>query len=162
MEAEIAEIVREYGWFAADIYDHSPPFVYSVGLMQTCDHPELIIFGLEPGDAHGILSNMFHAIRNGESFRETCTYVGILTGHRSVGIRPVDPSQHPLYLGLAMGYCRFIGRIGELMAVQVFWPDQIGKFPFEVGCDLEVYRRQPRLDLALTPSEIAEFEREFQ
>ncbi len=48
MEDEIAEVVREYGWFAASVSDHDPPFLYSVGLMQTCDHPEFIVFGLDP------------------------------------------------------------------------------------------------------------------
>ena len=48
MEQEIAEVVREHGWFAASVGDHEPPFLYSIGLMQTCDHPELIVFGLDP------------------------------------------------------------------------------------------------------------------
>lgn len=52
--------------------------------------------------------------------------------------------------------------MGELEAVQVFWPDKNGKFPFDVGCDLDVYQRQPRLDLALTPSEIREFRRQWE
>jgi hypothetical protein len=60
-----------------------------------------------------------------------------------------------------MGYLRYIGRIGELEAMQVFWPDKVGKFPYEVGCDLDVYCCQPRLDVALSPSEIEEFEREW-
>ena len=33
MEDEIAELVRDHGWFAASIYDHDPPFLYSIGLM---------------------------------------------------------------------------------------------------------------------------------
>jgi hypothetical protein len=37
-----------------------------------------------------------------------------------------------------MGYCRYIGRWGQLEAMPVFWPVAVGKFPFEVGCDLEV------------------------
>jgi hypothetical protein len=61
-----------------------------------------------------------------------------------------------------MGYCRHLGRIGELEAVQVFWPDKNGKFPFDVGCDLDVYQRQPRLDLPLPPSEVREFRRRWE
>ena len=51
MEEEIAEVVREHGWYAASVSDHDPPFLYSIGLMQTSDHPELIVFGLEPDNA---------------------------------------------------------------------------------------------------------------
>lgn len=47
MDDEIDEVVREYGWFAAAISDHKPPFLYTIGLMQTCRHPEFVIFGLE-------------------------------------------------------------------------------------------------------------------
>lgn len=160
MEEEIAEIVREYGWYAASVYDHDPPFLYSIGLMQTYDHPELIVFGLEPNDAHGLISNLFEAIRAGQSFKESDTCV-LRTGseeHR-VGLRRVDPTQHPHYLGFAMGYCRFIGNVGELEAMQVFWSDAGGKFPFDVGCDLDTFRLQPRLDIPLTPSEVRRFER---
>lgn len=30
MDDEIAEVVREHGWFAASISDHKPPFLYSI------------------------------------------------------------------------------------------------------------------------------------
>jgi hypothetical protein len=50
----------------------------------------------------------------------------------------------------------------DLEAVQVFWPDKNGKFPFDVGCDLDVYQRQPRLDLPLPPSEVREFRRRWE
>jgi hypothetical protein len=161
MESEIAEVVREHGWFAADINDGDPPFLYTIGLMQTWDHPELILFGRQSYTAHRLLSIMVDAIRNGASYREPGTYAGVLQNDARIGVRHVDPTQHQLYLGYAMGYLSYIGRIGELRAMQVFWPDRTGKVPYEVGCDLEVHRLQPRLDLALSPSEIEEFEREW-
>jgi hypothetical protein len=159
MEDEIAEVVREHGWFAASISDHDPPFLYSIGLMQTCGHPELIVFGLDPSDAHSLLWGMVRDIRAGRSYAQNGIYTVALAEDHRIGIRRVHPTQHPLYLGFAMGYCRYLGRIGELEAFQVFWPDSGGQFPFQVGCDLGVYRRQPRLDIALTPSELREFER---
>jgi hypothetical protein len=161
-EEEIAEVVRKHGWYAASVYDHEPPFLYSIGLMQSYDHPEFIIFGLETKDAHAILSVTIGAICAGASFRESGVHSGILEGDACVGIRRVHPTQHLLYLGYAMGYCRHLGRIGELEAVQVFWPDKNGKFPFDVGCDLDVYQRQPRLDLPLPPSEVREFRRQWE
>ena len=163
MEEEIAEIVREHGWYAASIYDHEPPFLYSIGLMQTCDHPEFIVFGLEPDNAHALISALVEGIHAGQSYRQPETREVMIGGdeHR-VGFRRVDPTQHPVYLGFAMGYCRFVGIVGELEAMQVFWPDADGKFPFEVGCNLDVFRLQPRLDIALTPSEVRRFERQWE
>ncbi len=134
MEEEIAEVVREQGWYAASISDHDPPFQYTIGLMQTFNHPEFIMFGLEADNAHALFSGLVRDIRNGRSFAEPGVQTVSLRGdeHR-VGFRRVHPTQHPLYLGFAMGYCRYIGRIGELEAMQAFWPDSSGKFPFDSG-----------------------------
>ncbi len=129
--------------------------------MQTFGHPELIIFGLDPRQSHGVLAGIVREIRIGGSFKTPGTHSGILLNDARIAIRQVHPTQHPLYLGYAMGFCRHIGRVGQLQAVQVFWPDNGGKFPFDVGCDLDVYRHQPRLDIPLTPSEIKEFERQW-
>jgi hypothetical protein len=159
MESEIADIIRKHGWYVADVFDGEPPFLYTIGLMRTWDHPEFILFGLDSKTAHQILSALVVSIRAGRSYRGPGAYSGVLQGDFQVGIRPVHPTRHPLYLGYAMGYLRSIGRIGDLEAVQVFWPDRTGQFPYEVGCDVNVVCCQPRLDLALTAAEIAEFER---
>lgn len=162
MEEEIAEVVRQYGWYAASIFDHEPPFLYTIGLMQTLDHPEMIVFGLDPENAHALFSSLVEQIRVGQSFASPQVHtLSIGRGEHQVGIRRVHPTQH-LYLGFAMGYCRFIGRPGELEAVEVFWPDAKGKFPFDVGCELSVYQAQPRLDIGLTPREVREFERQWK
>jgi hypothetical protein len=163
MEEEIAEVVREHGWFAASIGDYDPPFLYSIGLMQTYGHPEFIMFGLEADNAHALFTQLIADLRGGRRYDESGVQTIQLGGddHR-VGFRPVHPTQHELYLGFAMGYCRHIGRWGELEAVQVYWPDAAGKFPFDAGCDLDVYRLQPRLDLPLTPQELRKLRRELE
>jgi hypothetical protein len=163
VEEEIAEVVREHGWYALSISDHQPPFLYTIGLLQSFNHPEFIIFGLETAKAHAVFSGLVREIRGGGSFAEPGVQILTVGGdeHR-VGFRRVHPTQHPLYLGFAMGYCRYIGRMEELVAMQAFWPDSAGKFPFEVGCDLAVYQLQPRLDLKLTPRENRAFKRQWE
>ncbi len=163
MEEEIADVVRQYGWYAASISDHQPPFLYSIGLMQTLNHPEFIMFGLEADNAHTLFSALVRDIRAGRSFNWPEVYtVSIGEDEHKVGFRPVHQSQHELYLGFAMGYYRHIGRMGELEALQVFWPDSNGKFPFDVGCGSDVYSIQPRLDLGLTPRELRKWRREWE
>jgi Domain of unknown function (DUF4262) len=159
MDDGIAEDIRNHGWSALDVYDAAPPFIYTVGLTETWNHPELIVFGMPPKSLSGILSAMVHTIKGGATYAKAGTYSGILQGDTLIGVRAVDPTQHQVYLGYAMGRVWVTNR--NLEAMQVFWPDKAGKFPYEVGCDLGVYNRQPRLDLALTPSEIAEFERQW-
>ena len=163
MEEEIAEVVREHGWFAASISHHQPPFLYTIGLMQTCRHTEFIMFGLEMDNMHALFSQFVRDIRAGRSYDKPGVYTVDMggDGHR-VGFRQVHPTQHEIYLGFAMGFCRHIGRWGELEAMQVLWPDAAGKFPFEVGCDLEVCQLQPRLDIGLTPRELRKWRRQWE
>ena len=160
MDDEIAEVVREHGWYAANVNEHQPPFLYTIGLMQTYRHPEFIVFGLDADNAYALFAGLVHDISEGRTYAKPGVYTVALGGqaHR-VGFRRVHPTQHPLYLGFAMGFLTNLGRIGELEAIQAFWPDSSGLFPFDVGCDLGVYQCQPRLDIGLTPSEIREFER---
>jgi hypothetical protein len=127
----------------------SPSFVYSVGLMFSLGHPELVVFGLAD-EGYNILRAMVEDIRGGRSFADPGAYQGVLA-QGSIATRPVHASQHESYLGYAMGYCRERGRIGELEAVQVFWPDRAGRFPFERECDEAVWAAQPRLDQQVWP-----------
>lgn len=163
IEAEISEVVRRSGWFGANVSDGEPPFLYSIGLLQTFDHPELIVFGLEPQIASDLLSRIVQAIRDGQEFADRVTTTIHANGtDLLLAFRKVHRTKHPLYLGYAMGYCRRTGRWDGLEALQVYWPDNGGKFPFDVGFDSDLSELQPRLDIALTPTEIAEFERQFE
>ena len=53
----------------------------------------------------------------------------------------------PRYLGYAQWHRRYVGKRGTLCAMQIFWPDKAGLFPWEMGCDRSVALLQPRLDL---------------
>lgn len=154
-DAEFAEDVRQHGWSCANVSDHDPPFSYTIGLMHTWKHPEFIVFGVSYDNAYALLSSLVSHIRDGMTFTEPgIRTVSIQDREFQVGFRRVHPTQHECYLGFAMGFLTNVGRIGELEAVQAFWPDRDGKFPFDAGCDLGVHQAQPRLDLALTPREV--------
>lgn len=162
MEDEIAAIVRKHGWYAASISDHEPPFLYTIGLLQTFRHPEFVMFGLEADNAHALFSQLVRDLRAGKSYAEPGVHAANIGGDvHHVGFRRVHPTQHELYLGFAMGYCRDIGRWGELEAMQAFWPDRSGKFPFDAGCELEVNQLQPRLDIGLTAQELRKWRRQW-
>ena len=163
MDEEIAEIVRQHGWYAANVNDADPPFLYTIGLMETCQHPELIVFGIDADNAYALFAGLIAGIQRGQTYTENGVRTIELGGDKhQVGFRRVHPTQHPLYLGFAMGFLTNSGRIGELSAMQAFWPDDKGRFPFDPGCDIAVYNLQPRLDIGLTPREIRKFERRWQ
>jgi hypothetical protein len=158
VDEDIAESVRLHGWHFISVYDHEPPFLYSIGLMP--DHPELIVFGLESNDAAAILRGSCKIVKHGGSFEDKKVYQ-IGAPVPSVSFRNVHPTQVSLYLGYAMGYCR-LKRLGDVQALQVFWSDKLGKFPFDDGCDEQTYAHQPRLDIGLTPREVAAYERQWE
>jgi hypothetical protein len=160
-DKDIARTVSQHGWQAIGVFDDEPPFVYTCGLMTTFQHPEAIIFGLGSETGHSVLSSMVHEMRRGQSFAAPGNYEGVLVD-LPIAVRPVHRSQHELYLGFAMGHCRYTGNPGGLLAVQVFWPDKAGKFPFDAGCDQVARTLQPRLDLAAPESEVRAFRRKFR
>lgn len=163
MDDEIAEVVREHGWFAASISDHEPPFLYTIGLLQSFNHPELIIFGLDSDNSYALFSQLVRDIRATKSYAAPGVYaISIGEDEHRIAIRPVHFTQHELYLGFALGYYRDHGNWDGLVALQVFWPESSGKFPYEVGCASEVYRLQPRLELAVSPLELKKWRRQWE
>lgn len=155
----IAQDIEQYGWACITIHDAEKPFAYTAGLMHTYQHPELIIFGRLKDDS-GILDSLVTEIRNGRRIDEPRSY-DLLEGF-PIATRPVHKTQHELYLGFAMGFLTNIGRMGELEAVQVFVPDIRGIYPFQPNCSLTVYESQPRLDIGLTKSELADWRRQWR
>jgi hypothetical protein len=153
-DESIAQSVQQYGYSRIVISDIEPPFVYTVGLMFTYNHPEAILFG-QRDTAAGIIASMVGLIRAGRRFDTVGEYDNVLVNAK-IAVRPVHRTQHEFYLGYAMGYCRERGRTGELQAVELFWPDQQGRFPFQRGCDENVWAAQPRLDQPLGPLELEE------
>ena len=150
-EQSISDGVQRDGFRVLAINDHRPPFAYTVGLMFTFQHPELIIFGLQK-DGANILRLMAKLIGGGQRFDVDGEYD--LLPDLKVGLRIVDPTQHEFYLGYAMGYCREQGRPGELQAVQVYWPDKNQLFPYQRECDEQVWAAQPRLSQRLGPLDL--------
>ena len=162
IDDQIDQAIEKHGWYALSIADGSPPFLYTIGLSKTFDHPELVVFGLQPREAYDLTGVLIGCIADGERLSESSRFEKTIDDdHLLIGFRNVHPTQQPLYLGYAMSFCRRIGRIDELKAMQIFWSDASGIFPFEAGCDIEVEQLQPRLDIPLSQEEIEAFEREY-
>jgi hypothetical protein len=158
----IAKSIHKHGWhtISVDASEYTPRFIYTIGLMETYDHPEVIVFGFDSQFAHTLLCNLVDDVKNGKTYGEDGIYEELLEGF-PVAIRHVHPTQHIFYFGYALGHIRHIGKIGHLEAVQLLWPDKTSTFPFEAGCDADVCRLQPRLDLEVPPSELKEFYQEY-
>jgi hypothetical protein len=120
-------------------------------LIETLNHPEIIMFGLERDLMHGVMWIMVREIRAGRRIEEPALYGGLLDGY-ACAIRPVHASRHVEFLGYGMWYMRTIGRSDQLRAVQLFWPSKSGPFPWEEGCPKIVADLQPLLYQQAAPS----------
>jgi hypothetical protein len=138
--------ITEHGWSGIIIEadDEGPGFEYTVGLMATDHHPEVIVFGLPRDRAHELLWSIVHGIREGKRFDREGRYTHILDNVSCI-CRPVHASQQAWYLGQAMWHCSHVGKPGTLKAVQCVWPDRNGLFPHEDGCHPKVGSLQPDL-----------------
>jgi len=154
---DIDRSIVKHGWHAIGVDDHDPPFLYTCGLISQFRHPELVILGLDGKTAHPVVASIVKVIRNGTRL-EVGARVELLGG-LVIAIRAFHPSQHELYLGYAMAHAR--RHHSTLQALQVLWPDNNGRFPFDLTCDSEVRALQPRLELPASVSDLRAFRREF-
>lgn len=139
--------IERVGWALICIEpdQEGPGFVYSVGMMHTLDHPEIIMFGLDIDLMASVINGMGEEIRAGRRFDEDGLYDGLLEGCACKCVA-VDDRHFPEYFGYAGWHRRYLGKIGTLRAIQCLWPGKVdGLFPDEDGCNEEVARRQPLL-----------------
>lgn len=104
------------------------PFTYTIGLLKTYEHPELIVYGLPPEQAHSILASAIEQIKEGVHFSTGRRYSKVLGGGFEVEFRKVDPTGRPL--NVARNYYE-----ADVEALQLVWPDKEGRFPGEAGVD---------------------------
>ncbi|MBX2800820.1 MAG: DUF4262 domain-containing protein [Myxococcales bacterium] len=154
--SDIEDKVRQFGWARLGVDDADPPFTYTIGLMSTHDHAELIVLGTRSEFGGAVLATLHERIAQGERFEEPGIHDGILKRGYRIEIRTVHPTQHMFYLGYAIGHVRERG-LPELRAVQVVLPDRQGVLPGEPGCDPNWAARTPHLGVPVPQSEIDEF-----
>jgi hypothetical protein len=155
-EQAVLDSVGKFGWHDAMIPEDNEGFGfnYTIGLMETYRHPEVIICGLKDGQfMHSVLWGVVTLIERGHRFDNPGLYDGLLEG-LPCQFRPVHPSRHQEYLGYAMWHRRYCGAIHTLEVVQCFWPGRLdGLFPWDPGCSEEVRKRQPLLCVPIMEEE---------
>jgi Domain of unknown function (DUF4262) len=120
--------------------EEGPGFGFTVGLHQTFQHPEFLLFGLKLEVMHSILNRLGDKVREGTVFSAHDQIDGIVQRY-SVTLLPVEKHSYPTYLGTAL---RHYGNDG-FGAFQCLWPDKLGRFPMDPKCQSVVQALQPLL-----------------
>jgi hypothetical protein len=138
---QIKEKIAEFGWFALGVFDPEnrvPGYNYTLGLTESKNHPELIIFGLPHRSAHQIMADLIDLI--GTKPLPLNTKIEQIANMPLV-LRKVTRDNAIEYVG---GDCALYGEYGFDL-VQIVWPDERGNFPWEEGFDEKFIRTQPFL-----------------
>lgn len=121
--------------------NYSPSFVYSIGLFETYNQPEIICFGLPQKLGHEIINDVAELLKKGETIKTKTNYKNIFKDSRAEFL-PVDYRNIDHYFRAALNYYDKI----KFPAVQLVWTDRNDKFPWEDNFEEEFLYDQPLLD----------------
>ena len=146
-ETNIKNDVEKHGWtvclFEADTA--TPAFAYTVGLWENFKHPEIIAFGLPSDTMHAILNDAGDIVKAGNTLEAAVDNFEILELH-PVQFRRVDADNIADYFGYAQWFYDY----EAFPALQLFWTDKAGKFPWQQEFDKSYEFDQPMLDCKLS------------
>lgn len=128
-DKKVLPTLEEWGWYVISVAD-KPVFSYSVGLFEHFKHPEIILFGLDSNTSHGLINDAGKRVREGYKYATGCRYGELLKDY-DCEFRHVDPARYEGYLNYALHYYRG----SAFPAIQLIWPDEQGRFPWESNFD---------------------------
>ena len=149
-ERKLRTDVEQNGWHVLNVFaeDGVPPFSYSIGLYQTLGHPEIFIAGLPSRVADPLIHSVGEEIRAGRSFEAGEVNSDLLRGH-DCAFRPVPRHAYQEYFGRAIDFYD-----GENFPVlQLVYPDQEGRWPWDDGAEEGFRLMQPVLAHEQAPEE---------
>ena len=136
--------VREHGCHLMGIAAEAqvPAYVFSIGLYLNYAHAELVMFGLDPTDACAVINAVRDRAAAGRRYRagDVCDDLPL---ERKVCFVEVPLEAYDSYLGTAIWFYAKLPQ--SFPCLQIVWPDDAGRFPWETGCDARLRDHQPVL-----------------
>jgi len=121
--------IEQYGWSSmyvdANKVRGMESYTHTIGFESTYGHPEIITFGLPGESAHGVLSAVAQAIKEGESMALHTPVDNVLGGDFQVIFKPLDQAAYDDYLSVAIKTYDTKDFRTQIM----LWPDKEGQFP---------------------------------
>jgi hypothetical protein len=143
---KLAWMIETNGWAAIPVpVVEDPPrpgYTYTVGFTVTFDHPELVIFGLQPVAARGLLEMVAMHLSAGGELPEGM-FAGLLDNDLPAAVLPIPSEEYPeLFQELEDLYGE-----GGYVVSQFVWPDRHGKMPWDHDYDERLRLAQPVLGI---------------
>lgn len=142
---KIEWMIETAGWALEPVLPDSntvpptPAYCYTIGLPALTGFADLVIFGLTPVAARGILAMVVDFLQGGTEIPIGVELVGLLDNELRCVFAPVDVDHWGRLFGTASAWYR--GESFEM--VQLLWPDRNGFLPTEVGYAQNMRMAQP-------------------
>lgn len=117
----------------------TPGYAFSIGLRAAVDFPDVVVFGLTPVAANGLVTLVADACRGGTEIPIGVELVGLLDNDLRCLFAPVDLDRWGAYFATAFAWHR--GEPFEI--VQLLYPDRNGFMPYETGFEQRMTFAQP-------------------
>ena len=142
IENEIEKEIRRDGYYLAlhEAEDDFPAYAYTIGLQQSNGHPELLIFGLDDDTMRILLGDAADRVKAGQPIQPQQHYDDYFEGYKIV-FAHVNVDE---YKGLFQYGVDFNHGI-DFPMLQLIWPDQEHRFPWEEQFDKNLVAKQPLL-----------------
>ena len=111
----------------ADTDPVTPGYCYTIGLPALTGFAEVVIFGLTPVAATGLLTMVVDLLKGGTEIPLGVELLGLLDNDLRCQFAPVDIASNAQLFGTAHAWYR--GKPFEM--VQLLWPDRFGFLPTE-------------------------------
>ena len=138
-DRKIISVIKNQGWCVIDVADAPIPFAYTVGLSLNFSHPEILVSGMDTR-THGYVLNVFgDKVSTGLSIQN-----GDVDSHSTGGktmFKAVDWTEVKKLMGVAV----WLYQGEKFTALQCYWADKYGFFPFESKCRSTVKKMQLNL-----------------
>lgn len=132
-EAKCLADIASHGWHVIQVFDENgelPDFAYSVGLWQTFDHPEVIVFGHNYEWCAGMVNAVGEDVRAGRRFTHGDRDTSFLAPFE-VAFLDVLKEHYEEHLG----WDRWFYRDDDFPALQcVFQERASNAYPWQDGC----------------------------
>lgn len=142
VDARVRADIARFGWHLVLIPpDHGAPgWAHTIGLTERFAHPELIVFGKDLSVLAPLLNALGERVRGGARLSAGSELHGVVEGlplaFREVAAKWIEP-----FLGNAAWHYQR----EQIAALQCFWPDPAGHFPWQPECDPGWRDDQPSL-----------------
>jgi hypothetical protein len=142
---KIEWMIETTGWAIEPVppsTDTDPPvagYAYTIGFPAAFGFPEVLLFGLTPVAARGLMGLVADLLAGGTEVPLGVPVIGVLDGEQRCVFAPIDTEEWGALFATAVAWYRG----APFAAVQLLWPDRNGMLPYETGYDQRLRMAQP-------------------